>query len=111
MKLEAEYDGGLSSIAEILGEGIEKVLFAGGERACEMAKEICPVDTGTLRDSISVSVGDNRAEISANTDYASYVEFGTTKMAPQPYLVPSLLGGSDEIVSAMAQVITEGIGR
>lgn len=54
------------------------------------AKEECPVDTGTLRDSISHAVDDNTAIIGTNVEYAPYVELGTSKMDAQPYLRPAV---------------------
>lgn len=54
------------------------------------AKEECPVDTGTLRDSISHVVDDNTAIIGTNVEYAPYVELGTSKMDAQPYLRPAV---------------------
>lgn len=60
------------------------------------ARLLCPKDIGTLRASIQPAV--HRivtrwvAEVKANADgtapYASYVEYGTTLMAAQPYLRP-----------------------
>lgn len=56
------------------------------------AKEMCPVDTGTLRRSIThvMSVDGKRAFVGTNVDYAPYVEMGTAKMAAQPFLRPAL---------------------
>lgn len=54
------------------------------------AKEKCPVDTGTLRNSISHAVDNNTAIIGTNVEYAPYVELGTFKMDAQPYLRPAV---------------------
>lgn len=47
----------------------------------ERAKELCPVDTGALRDSISTAVEDLektiRGTVGPHMPYAGYVEFGT----------------------------------
>lgn len=59
------------------------------------AKVLAPVDTGALRNSISHDfAGDGRngsmtAEIGPTVDYGIYQEFGTSVMAPQPYLGPA----------------------
>ena len=54
------------------------------------AKERCPVDTGALRNSITVDFyGEMSAEIAPHMPYAPYVEFGTKKMSAQPYLFPA----------------------
>lgn len=107
MNISINYDGGISSLCEKLTGSIEEIISAGGECVKDSAVSLCPVDTGTLRNSISVSVNGSNAEISANTDYAAYVEFGTSKMAPKPYLVPALLENADSIISAMAEAIAK----
>lgn len=107
MKIDVTYDGGFVHISEIMEEMISDAIAAGAELVGANAKSICPVDTGALRDSISVEHSGMSAEISANTDYASFVEFGTSKMAAQPFLVPSLLGNENAIISAIAAAITD----
>lgn len=44
------------------------------------------VDTGRLRGSISHAVDDHDVYIGTNVEYAPYVELGTYKMAPRPFL-------------------------
>lgn len=51
------------------------------------AKGICPVDTGTLRNSINSEVQDYTGVVSTNLDYAGYVEFGTYKKEARPYMM------------------------
>lgn len=50
-----------------------------GEQAEGYAKDLCPVDTGQLRNSISHAVdeGEQAAYIGSNMEYAPYVELGT----------------------------------
>lgn len=49
------------------------------------AKDLCPVDTGNLRNSIShrVDSGENAVYIGTNTSYAPYVELGTGRYSTQ----------------------------
>lgn len=56
------------------------------------AKSLAPVDTGALRNSISSDITDGRyaAEIGPTVEYAPYVEYGTSRMAPQAYMGPAL---------------------
>lgn len=60
----------------------------------EDAKRLVPVDTGELRDSITVSVEgrgpDAIARISAGAEHALPVELGTRNTRAQPYLRPAL---------------------
>lgn len=53
------------------------------------AKVLVPVDTGALKNSIGSDIAPFRAVIGPTMDYASYVEQGTSKMAPQPYMRPA----------------------
>jgi len=58
------------------------------------AKQLCPVDTGRLRSSITNEIGQDGdglvATIGTNVEYAPHVELGTSKMAAQPFLLPAL---------------------
>ena len=72
------------------------------------AKEECPVDTGTLRDSISHAVDDNTAIIGTNVEYAPYVELGTSKMEARPYLKPAF---NDHLSEYKNMIFNELKGR
>lgn len=78
-----------------------------GARIVEMyAKVAAPVDTGTLRNSIMVDeVTPERAIIVPHTDYAEHVEFGTSRMAAQPYLRPAVDEHEREIVAAIEDAV------
>jgi HK97 gp10 family phage protein len=55
------------------------------------AKTAAPVDTGALRNSISHDLRDGglTAEIGPTVHYAPFLEYGTSRMAPRPYLGPA----------------------
>ena len=70
--------------ADVLNEFHDAVLRAlerCGEQAEGYAKDLAPVDTGNLRNSISHKVDDGEPAvyIGTNTEYAAYVELGTGK--------------------------------
>jgi HK97 gp10 family phage protein len=93
------------------------------------ATNLTPVKTGILRNSISwktdkASIGDLTTSVKAGqgivgtrTEYAPHVEFGTKKMAAQPFLRPAIfltIFGpkgfnilSKEVKKAMAKNITK----
>lgn len=62
-----------------LRQQIANALEICGGKAESYAKQKCPVDTGTLRNSISHSVDEDNCEgyVGTNMEYAPYVEFGT----------------------------------
>ena len=55
-----------------------------------IATDLVPVDTGNLMSSLDAST--DGTEVTAETDceYAEYGEYGTWKMAAQPYFLPAL---------------------
>lgn len=73
----------------------ERKVFALALKVQRNARLACPVDTGRLRASISVTEGrDGRGyfvDIGTNVDYAAFVEYGTSVSAAQPFLRPGLL--------------------
>ena len=61
-----------------------------GGKAESYAKQLCPVDTGRLRNSITHQQQDDTTEIiGTNVEYAPYVELGTRRQRAQPYLRPA----------------------
>jgi len=63
-----------------------------GEAVVEEARRLVPVDTGRLRASIGFTYSTSRRVLTVYADefYAAFVEFGTSKMAAQPFLRPAL---------------------
>lgn len=61
-----------------------------GGKAESYAKQLCPVDTGRLRNSITHQQVDEKTEIiGSNVQYAPFVELGTRRQRAQPYLRPA----------------------
>lgn len=58
------------------------------------AKILAPVDTGNLRNGIGSETRDEDdsvvGEVYATASYGPYQEFGTSRMAPHPFLRPAL---------------------
>ncbi len=73
------------------------------------AQLMAPVDTGNLRSSITyeTQVGADAVtgEIGPTANYGVYVELGTVKMAPQPYLGPAFDRHSDAFEGALGQIL------
>ena len=69
-----------AAFEEALQRGLEKC----GLTAEGYAKKLCPVDNGTLRNSIThqVDTGTQTVYIGSNLEYAPYVELGTGKYYP-----------------------------
>lgn len=60
-----------------------------------VARERAPVDTGYLRSSIAATIDSGSTsgvivgEVTAGAEYAAYVEHGTSRQRPQPFMRPA----------------------
>lgn len=71
------------------------------------AKDLCPVDTGRLRSSISHAKDDDAAYIGTNVEYAPYIELGTSRMKPKPYLRPAAEDHANEYKEIVIAALTD----
>ena len=87
-----------AQVEAALNSAIAKALTMIGLKAEGNAKAICPVDTGRLRNSITnaIDTESNAVYIGTNVEYAPYVELGTMRQDPQPYLKPAASEHGDE---------------
>lgn len=78
-------------VLKVFQEAVEAALTAIGLAAEGHAKEICPVDTGRLRNSITnvVDADDKSVIIGTNVEYGPAVELGTERRSPKPFLRPA----------------------
>lgn len=104
-----------------LPQNIQKNVMVGAVRAGanvvrDEARRLAPIDTGNLRKSL-VSIrrkGDkNTIQFSVTPSrggkydgwYAHFVEFGTSKMAAQPFLRPAIESRQDEVLQTTKEYI------
>lgn len=80
------------------------------------AKQIAPVDTGNLKGSIGHSdlrtvgrSGSLSVEIGPTASYGVFVELGTSRMAPQPFMGPAADRHAPGFEQAMAQLGAEAL--
>lgn len=95
-------------VLQALKENEDAILFAWGEAAEGYAKELCPVDTGRLRNSITheTSESEHAVYIGSNVEYAPYVELGTSRMAARPFLKPAVTDHVKEYEAIMNDIIS-----
>ncbi len=100
---------GLSRLKEQLNEvGLQftvEDLEAGAVIILSEAQSNCPVDTGFLQSTGFMQVTGDDIEIGFGAEYASYVEFGTYKMAAQPFLRPALDNAEAAALSAIVDSV------
>ena len=71
---------------------VRTVVRSAGADLQSKAQDNAPVDSGTLKRSITLEIEDGgmTAVVAPHTDYAAYQEYGTRYMAAHPYLEPAL---------------------
>ena len=69
----------------------KQIVRSCGTKLQRDAENNAPVDTGTLKRSITIEIEDDglTAVIAPHTEYAAYVEYGTRYMTAQPYMRPA----------------------
>lgn len=80
---------------------IKRALWRIGAAAEGYAKDLCPVDTGRLQASITHTEYEDAAYIGTNVEYGKYVELGTKRHRPQPFLKPAAEDHTDEYHSIL----------
>lgn len=90
MSVEVREDNVELAKSEILA-AFARALERIGQQAEGYAQDLCPVDTGNLRDSIThiLLLEILAVIVGTNVEYAPPVELGTRLAAAQPYLKPA----------------------
>lgn len=88
--MEVKFTDNSDEVLALFKAAAERALERCGLQGEGYAKDLCPVDTGDLRNSISHKTVENEAYIGTNKEYAAYVELGTGKYAeggrPTPWV-------------------------
>lgn len=93
-----------ASGVDVLGKrAVEKV----GKRAAATARKAAPTETGRLSRSIRVKVDGTRAVVETDLYYARFQEFGTSKMAPNPFMGPAFQRHAPELVKEVEAIADE----
>lgn len=96
-------------IAQAIDRALAEALDEIGRKVQHRAQELCPVDTGRLRNSITYTLGGGgyafpgmgaavgrEVTVGSEVEYAAYVELGTSRTPAQPYLRPAAADYADE---------------
>ncbi len=100
--------------AEIF-DRVQQVLKNGAVRIAERARELVPVRTGHLLASIRADLGDvedsdeafEPVQVIADTPYASFVEFGTSRMEAEPFLGPAVEEIEPQVLEEIDSILAE----
>lgn len=103
------YDSsGLNHILKNIKKNKDDALAQVGERTVKRAKELAAVDTGEMRDKINYEIDRGVLYVKADADHSSFVEYGTVKMAAQPFMTPAIREVRQELPRMFPQIVTGG---
>lgn len=88
--MSVEFKDNSAEVIEAIRRAKERALERMGSEAEGYAKDLCPVDTGNLQNSINHKVSGDYVYIGTNVEYAAYVELGTSRQKAKPYLKPAV---------------------
>ena len=108
-----EVDAALGELGKATGRNVmRRVALARLEPIAEEMRRLVPVDSGDLKDGISVTTKNprrnrKRSEVEAHAGpgrhpQAHLQEFGTAHHAPQPFARPAWDGGKDALLEGIA---------
>ncbi len=100
-ELEAQLKAiGDADYVPALLKGVQQEIFPEMQR-------LTPVDEGDLKESEEVRRDGDTVVLYAGTDHAVYVEFGTSKMAPQSYMRAATDTKADEALKVTAEEVNK----
>lgn len=99
----------VGSISSEVEEEVKKHIKETALRTELNAKQLTPVDTGTLRRSINTKLenGGLTALVGTNMEYSMAVEYGTSKQPAQPYMTPAYVKNKQKFMDGMERILRE----
>ena len=108
----------LKEMGESASSVLEESAKAGGDISLKDAKENCPVDSGSLKESLQMEVDKvttEKATVKIGFDtkhyYGVFVELGTSHNKAHPFLRNSVDKKQNTIKDAISKKISDAIGR
>ena len=107
----------LKEMDDAAGDVLMKAAMEGGQIVLEEAKRNCPVDTGTLRNSLKLTKDKQtktKATVKIDFDkslkYGTHVELGTKYHPAQPFLRGSVDENQNEINVEITDTVSDAVG-
>lgn len=108
----------LEAVSDNVTRDLTKAVKAGAKVVLDEAKSRAPVDTGALRDNMTMRVVEkDRSQVEVDVGphkdqyYGYFLEHGTSKMSPRPFLRPALDENRDKIEKAMVDALEKAIEK
>lgn len=97
------------ALSERMRRNIAEELNSGAESAVSLAKQLAPVDTGNMRDSIEqterASADNLRSVMESPADYSAFVEYGTVNMDAQPFFTPAFESARRQVNNGLLRAL------
>lgn len=86
---------------------VKTIVKLNGSELNKNSKKNAPVDTGTLKRSIGLSIKDQgtTAEVEATAEYSGYVEWGTRYQEPQLYVSDAFRQQKEQFKKDMKKLV------
>ena len=82
-----------------------------GQGALKAARSVAPVDRGDLRSSLTMRRDGTRAVVSSSLYYAAIQEFGTSQMAPNPFIGPAATQWGPRLFDEVQKIADEVVKK
>ena len=100
----------IRAIPAAVGAGLERALAETAEACAESARAAVPVDSGELKASIAASASGFSAQVTAAAKHAAMLEYGTSRMPPQPYMQVAAASARTILYERAAEAVRSGVG-
>lgn len=98
-----------ASLQRTRRERIAAVLNEGAESCVSLAKQLAPVATGFMRDSIEQTEEATPDHLSvamtSQADYSVFVEYGTVNMEAQPFMTPAFESARKQVNNGLLRAL------
>jgi HK97 gp10 family phage protein len=103
----------LENLIKDIDEASKKSIKESCSKIKDSAKDLCPVDTGELRNSIADRYTSesllHSGEVYTDEEHAPYVEFGTVNRAPEPFMYPAYNQNKEFIIQYLINAIEKSM--
>ena len=94
----------LASALALIRTYVTEAMAEVGAQMMTYSRGICPVRTGYLRSTVFFQITEElEADFGAAAPYSLFIEFGTYRMAAQPFIRPAIDAYTTQLLTAILQ--------
>lgn len=93
------------AIREAILTAAESGVMEATEEVRTLARGFCPVESGTLKESIEAEQAELSGSVNAGASYGAYVELGSRNNAARPFLYPAFSLVKGRVAGKIAEKI------